>query len=159
MSSLYKGNTKINKIYVKTRVNTDYITATAADIVSGKTSIDADYNTITGTMNIDISMPNLTSDATAIASDITLGKTLYANGVKITGTARRPSLSTLIGGSVKKHIVASGQVINEGDFVKVIVIDGNVRVTKSIDSDDIITGIANNSGIGGNEIEVVYPNL
>lgn len=120
MNDFYIGTKRIDKIHVKTRVNTDYITATASDIVSGKKSIDKDYNEITGTMVIDDSIVDLTADATAIAADITKDKTTYVNGEKITGTAIRPTPKDFINGVIQSYKVANNNIISPGDFVKFV---------------------------------------
>lgn len=66
-------------------------TATAGDIVSGKTAY-ANGEKVTGTFNgVD------TSDANATANDILPGKTAYVNGVKITGTSAAVELADATG--------------------------------------------------------------
>jgi len=117
MNYLYKGKKRIKAVTIKTKVNTDFITATESDIVSGKQSIDTDYNTITGTMVITENIVNLTPGATAVASDITEGATGYKDGIKITGTAVREKVNTVVPGIIHAYQVANNNVISAGDFV------------------------------------------
>lgn len=120
MNYFYVGKKRIKKAIIKTKVKSDFITAGAADIVSGKKSIDSNYNPITGTMVINDKLSDLTTGATAIASDVTLGKTGYKNGSKITGTAVRATPKDVIGGIIKSYKVANNNVISAGDFVKFV---------------------------------------
>lgn len=120
MNRLYNGHNEIKTAVIKTRVNSDFITAGPNDILTGKTSIDSDYNKITGTMEITDNISELTQDATAVASDITSGKTGYNNGNKITGTAARPTPSSVINGIISSYNVANNNVISAGDFVKFV---------------------------------------
>jgi FMN-dependent NADH-azoreductase len=57
-------------------------TATAADILNGKTAY-VNGSKLTGTCTYDAD----TSDADAVAEDLALDKTAYVNGVKLVGTA------------------------------------------------------------------------
>lgn len=122
MGKLYIGKKRIRKAYMKVRANTDFITATSSDILSGKTTIDKNYNKITGSMPVLTSsdLATATSSATAVASDITLNKTGYKNGTKIIGTAIRSTPKNIINGNIESYQVANNNVINSGDFIKFV---------------------------------------
>ena len=75
MNHLYVGGKKIGKAVIKSRVNTDFVTAGPDDIVAGKISVDANYETIVGAMTNENNLADLTSNATANPSDVTAGKT------------------------------------------------------------------------------------
>ena len=120
MNHLYIGNKKIKKAVIKTKVNSDFITAGPNDIKVGKTSIDANYNTIEGSMVEEHVLVDLTLNATADPSDVTVGKTGWRNGVEIIGTAVRKTPKDFISGVIESYKVANNNVINAGDFVKFV---------------------------------------
>jgi len=120
MGFLYKGRTRIKGVTVKTKIPTDFITAGAGDILTGKKSIDKNYNSLTGTMTITDTVSSLTNDATAVAANITKDKTLWVKGNKITGTAVRGGIETLVSGLVESYKVANNNNILVGDFVKFV---------------------------------------
>ena len=71
-------------------------TATASDILSGKTAYDTEGNLITGTYTIPSTYKNLTTQTTATASHILSGKTAYnTDGSLITGTYTAPSVTSI----------------------------------------------------------------
>lgn len=131
MRYLYKGKNKIGKIHMKTKVDTSFITAGPEDITAGKKTINGNYEEITGTMDVNELLTELTSDADATAADITAGKTGYAKGKKLVGTSPR-SVSGLLmtNGVIDSYEVGPGETINSGDFVTVDQItDGYVSHT------------------------------
>jgi len=150
MRYLYKGKTKIGKIHVKTKVDTSFITAGPEDIVAGKKTINGNYQEITGTMDVNEVLTELTSDATASASDITAGKIGYANGKRLVGTTPRSIAGTLMTNSViDTYPVADNVNINAGDFVSVdSVSDGFIRHNTGNSSiNSYSTGASNYSNI------------
>ena len=74
-------------------VNTSDATATANDILEGKSAY-SDGQKIIGTL-VPSTGPD-TSDATATAGDIVSGKTAYAGGVKLTGTNENDANTMMI---------------------------------------------------------------
>lgn len=76
---------------IPTGTDTSSATATASDILTGKTAYISDGTEATGTYE-----PLDTSDATADAHDIYDGKTAYVNGVKVTGTSETATVTDAI---------------------------------------------------------------
>lgn len=165
MNHLYVGGKKIGKAVIKSRVNTDFITAGPDDIVAGKISVDANYETIVGTMTNENNLVDLTSNATANPSDITAGKTGWAKGVLITGTTVRKTPNFFVQGNLKSFKVANNNVINAGDFVKFV--EGNdgqsmITMVALASDDDVIDGLSNTYGngnlYGGDTVDIIVPN-
>lgn len=82
--AIYNKNTK-TKLLIPYNKVTSAIGLTAEKVASGNTILG-----VAGTAQTGVD----TSDATATAADILLGKTAYVNGVKLTGTAQTGSSST-----------------------------------------------------------------
>lgn len=66
---------------ISAEVDWTKVTALTNEVKSGKKFYNSQGNLVEGSL-----VPLDTSDATATAADIALGKTAYVNGVKITGT-------------------------------------------------------------------------
>ena len=118
-------------------------TATAEDVVSGKTFTSTEGLKVTGThtcSGID------TSDATASASDILSGKTAYVNGSKVTGNIGSQAAQTITPGKSDKTI-ASGKYLSGTQTIKgdANLVAGNIKSGVSIFG---VTGSYEGSGGG-----------
>ena len=131
------------------------VNVTNTDIRPGKVSIDSNGNKLPAVSH-EIFFTSLTNDATVIASDVTAGKTIYANGHKIVGTGSTSTENVNIrdssNGIIKNFTVQNGQNIKAGDFVTMygteILLYGSHLYTT-------IGGIALQDGVYPDVIEVL----
>lgn len=86
-------------------------TATAGDIMSGKTAYVNNVKVIGTYSGLD------TSDATATAANILSGKTAYVNGTKITGTISSKAAATYTPGT-SNQTIAAGQYLSGAQTIQ-----------------------------------------
>lgn len=111
--------------------------ATAADVVAGKTFTSKNGISITGTHECPKGLD--TSDANATAGDILSGKTAYVNGSKVTGNISKKSAQTYTP-TTANQTIASGQYL---DGVQTIQGDSNL-VASNIKQGVSIFGVNGN---------------
>jgi len=146
------GNKSVPYVKVNHINGLDHIEITDADVRTGKVSINKYGEKVEG-QSTQRFLEQMTSDATALASDINKGKTLWVNGSLITGTYSALTPELAIRGITKTYTVASTNNITAGNFVKLI---GNT-VGKITSKTDVILGIATKSGSAGQSITVKVP--
>lgn len=143
--ALYLGPTKKSFSSSVTKiggVDTSDATATATDILSGKTAYVNDKK-VTGTH-----VPLDTSDATAEAASVMEGETAYVNGSKITGTFTiADELAT------QDSLISQIATALEGKSAGTSLPDGTIKVTVNLNFSvgGIVNGVyaANENGLGG----------
>lgn len=126
---------------------------TDADVRTGKISIDRNGEKIIGASTQRF-LERSTADATAVASDINLGKTGYSDGVKLTGTHTDMTINTAIRGLTSDYTVASDNTVTAGDFVKII---SDRTIGKIASNTDTILGVAMTSGSANSTVTVFIP--
>ena len=125
---------------------------TETDIRPGKISIDHNGNKLEGVTSEKF-LENRTP-GTATAADITIDKTLWVNGEKITGTAKTiVNKYELINGKIESYAIAFDNIITAGDFISIA---GNLIFKYTGEYD--IHGIAAQDGTSGEIINVIVPN-
>ena len=150
--SVNVGNKSANLVNVIHLNGLEHVDITDADVKTGKVSISKYGDKIIGN-STQRYLENNTSDATALAEDINIGKTLWVGGALITGTHTQLTPNLAVRGVGISYTVASGNTITTGDFVKLI----GSNVGKVTTNTDKILGIATTGGSSGSTITVKVP--
>lgn len=151
--AVYLGTNKVSAkggFVANSVVDTSDATATANDIMNGKTAYTASGKT-NGTYT-----PLDTSDATASAGHILYGKTAYANGSKITGTmTNQGTVTGSISSKTASYTIPAGYHNGSGK-VSISATEQNKIIASNIKSGVSILGVTgtytgeSSSGSSGN---------
>ena len=130
----------------------DHVDITDSDVRTGKISINKYGEKIIGN-STQRYLERETSDATALAEDINIGKTLWVNGTLITGIYTQLTPESAVRGSIVQYTIATGNTITAGNFVKLV----GSNIAKVTSNSDEILGIAITGGTSGSRINVKIP--